>query len=334
MYVMHSPSDSTTLTPIPVSVGGEYAPLPATAESHQFELRGAPTEANKQLVGRALLMFVSMLPMMVYTAACVGTSSFEPYYVALAASPPFLLLVSYIVRYWNNTQQLVHDSQCPPITKFQQLSPYWIWAFHLVAPLLGVVSTVGISLFVQQHKEAGDRAAVFRVFWCATILAPVFFNTAGIMGAARQRTSSEEERWAGEKAAFESAHDGAVGLVDTFEQYAVQRADAATVHDSSRVMMATGLAALILVSAVVSATGWVIEAGWPIWACVVSVSLAVLVFLPYGGSVPLLILIVLPNPYFVCTALMEAMEKCTNERSAAAEGLPHLPIDSADGLWK
>eukprot|EP00936_MAST-01D_sp_MAST-1D-sp1_P000632 g632.t1 len=167
------------------------------------------------------------------------------------------------------------------------------------------------------------------------MFAPVFVQSAGLGAVGRQHTSSEQARWAREKDAYEAAHDGASGIVDAFERYAVQRADAKTTLDTGKVTLATAFSGLIAASAAVSALGWfAVSDQWAYWLRGIFTFLATVTLFPYIYSAVAGLLVIVPNPYFVCVSLMEAMETCTDERRAAAEGLPHLPIDTADGLWK
>ena len=95
-----------------------------------FEALSHSTSAaafNKAFILRGAATAGSLLPLSVYTIACIGTAFFDPYYVLITAVLPLLTLGRYLARYVSpcpkcleTSQKLIQDSECYATLKLQK----------------------------------------------------------------------------------------------------------------------------------------------------------------------------------------------------------------------
>lgn len=298
------------------------------------------TTFNLKFAFRGCLVSASTLPVALYTIVCVGTATFDQYYVLSAAAPAFPVIGYYMFQYTapgcsilKTSHSLLRDSESYFVPKFQQITRRWLWIFHLAAPLASVFVLIAFS-FVCAHVR-GNIAPTFRFYWAFTWLTVISTSGAGAVLLSWNHAAHSEERWAAEKAAFAAEHDNAEELVDVFERHAVERADAATVRSIPRLLFALVLTLMTLLSGAVSQIAWFNNHGeWPVWVPWVFTLIACIISFPAAWTILTMVLVVMPAQYGFCSRLARAVSKCTNARDAKSEGLPHLVITDSAQLWK
>ena len=294
------------------------------------------TTANNALRWRAVIMAGCMLPIGVYIVGTAGTDALDAYYVLATAVPPFVASAYYLAKYTTHcrfarpSQRLLNDSECYAVTKFQQACPMWLWGWSLATPMAEIVSLTAF-VFITAHVP-GHTAAAIRFHWFFNWFAWFLVHTCGVLAICFNFSSQNKQRWEAEKAVLELAHQGAADSMEAIERYAVRRADAVTVGSAGLKAITNFLCLCWSISVCASQLDMLAAVG--AGPQVVFMIVDIVVLYPTAWTIFNACIVVFPSQYFINFYVCEALVLSTNEQKAAAEGLPHLPLDTCSHIWQ